>query len=88
MVPNIVDTGLFAPAPARAAGRGEPFLFIAAGNLIYRKGYDLLLQALARTAADGYACRLTVIGGGREEAALRAMAREQGLDAGRSSGAP
>ena len=80
VVPNIVDTGLFTPAPAKAAGRGEPFHFVAAGHLIPVKGHDILLRALARTAGDGYACRLTVIGGGREEAALRALAQELGVD--------
>lgn len=47
------------------------------GQLITRKGVDLLLDAMAQ--ADSERCTLTVVGGGEEESRLRALSRQLGL---------
>ncbi|WP_309888475.1 glycosyltransferase family 4 protein [Archangium sp.] len=58
------------PGPRRA----ELLLFI--GQLTTGKGLDVLLRALPRTTRP---CRLLVVGRGRQEVKLRALARELGL---------
>jgi glycosyltransferase involved in cell wall biosynthesis len=61
------------PAPD---GLRDGLLFV--GRLTVQKGVDVLLQALARARTE---VSLTVVGGGPEERALRALATQLGLDA-------
>ena len=79
VVPNIVDTEIFAAAPIRKAER-QPFRFVSAGNLIPMKGFDMLLEALAEVRHRGLDAALTILGRGPLEDALRARARELGLE--------
>jgi glycosyltransferase involved in cell wall biosynthesis len=58
--------------------RTQDLVFV--GRLVSDKGVDLLLEALARLAAEDLHPRLTVVGHGPEDAALRAQARRLGLD--------
>ena len=51
------------------------------GRLVGDKGVDLLLEAMAQVSARGLKPRLTIIGRGPEEAALRQMSSRLGLDA-------
>ena len=79
VVHNIVDAAFFsfAPAPCRADG---VFRFVAAGSLIRRKGYDLLLEALAALSEKGNSgVTLTIIGEGEARASLTALAQSLGL---------
>lgn|GEM_PF-65241 len=75
---NMVDTRAFVyngpPAPA------ERFRFAATGLLIQRKGFDLLLTALAAVNGKGANAALTVIGGGEERDRLEKLAARLGLD--------
>jgi len=73
-----------------AAVRDRELVFL--GRLVDDKGVDLLLQALARVRVRGSKPRLTIIGRGPEESALRQLSSQLGLDAqvefvGQASGA-
>lgn len=54
----------------------EAHQLIYVGSLIQRKGLDLLLPALARTAED---IRLVIVGEGQEEQALKQQAKKLGI---------
>jgi glycosyltransferase involved in cell wall biosynthesis len=75
VVPNPYRSALFGLRPGSPRDREVAFL----GRLVDDKGADLLLAALALLAAAGLRPRLTVIGAGPEEAALRAQAHAAGL---------
>jgi glycosyltransferase involved in cell wall biosynthesis len=64
-------------APERRSDARDRWLYV--GNLIERKGVHQLLAAFARWAADHPTATLTLAGGGADEPALRAQARELGL---------
>lgn len=59
--------------------QGVPLL-ASVGSLIPRKGFDLLLQALALLHRSAVPAHLLVIGSGPEETALRALAHGLGLE--------
>jgi glycogen synthase len=71
VIPNPYDAALFRRIPA--IQRGRELVFV--GRLVSDKGVDLLLQAL-RLLRPELQPRLTIIGGGPEERALRAMAAD------------
>ena len=81
-IPNGVDLdSLMSPAPQPtdwdpAIVPGQYVLFL--GRLRYRKGVDLLLDALRRVPENGRV-QLVVAGDGREREALAAMAAELGV---------
>ncbi|MEM8737023.1 MAG: glycosyltransferase [Planctomycetota bacterium] len=57
---------------------------LAVGRLVPKKGFDVLIRALAAAGSDGQSpdatdMRLTIVGGGPEDAALRALAQELGV---------
>lgn len=81
---KIVPFGYYLAAPAAAAEpaspgsrAGEPFRFVSAGQLIRRKGVDLLVEACASLPRDGW--QLDVYGDGRERAALGQLTAAHGL---------
>ncbi|MEI7819678.1 MAG: glycosyltransferase [Verrucomicrobiota bacterium] len=64
---HAVDSRIYLP-PQKPAGVGSPIVFAYLGQLIQRKGIDLLLKAAARLrdeGADGF--RIRLIGGGDEQ---------------------
>jgi glycosyltransferase involved in cell wall biosynthesis len=69
-----VDTSRFRHAPATAPGRPARLLFV--GQLIERKGVDVLLRAASRLPMDW---RLEVVGNGLCRAALVALSGELAL---------
>jgi len=81
-VRNGVDAARFRPAPARRAALrrqlGLPAgpLLASTGRLHDQKGYDLLVRALARLPSDVHAA---VAGRGKQEAAIRRLAKEVGV---------
>jgi glycosyltransferase involved in cell wall biosynthesis len=77
VLPNFIDGSRFAPGTHQ---RGEPFRFLSVGHLVPQKGFDVLLRALAICHAGGDRFHLTIVGKGYEEDALRAIARELGVD--------
>lgn len=72
VAPMPVATSLFAPPPAGAPRRG--LLFV--GRLNAQKGLHHLLAAMAQQRTP---VPLTVVGGGTDEASLRALAAELGV---------
>jgi glycosyltransferase involved in cell wall biosynthesis len=81
VVGNVVDTALFAPPARERPTHDGPVRLLAVALLSDKKGLDVLLDALARRAADGRPpVSLDVVGDGPERAALDARARDLGLD--------
>jgi glycosyltransferase involved in cell wall biosynthesis len=72
------------PEPPRSRpkrdGTGEPVSILSVGRLVEKKGYTLLLEALARLPAS-IAWRFTHIGGGELSKPLAAQAEKLGLAA-------
>ena len=54
-------------------------LLASVGALVERKGHDIAIEALARLKREHPEARLLVVGKGDEEAALRRLAAERGL---------
>jgi glycosyltransferase involved in cell wall biosynthesis len=76
-VPNPVrDLGVSTP---RAAADGR-FRFLSVGRLSRQKGQDILLRALAVARSQLPPVLLTMVGTGSEEAQLRRLSSELGLD--------
>jgi glycosyltransferase involved in cell wall biosynthesis len=76
VIANGVDTGFWHPSPQAAiATRCAMGRIVAVGRLERVKGFDLLIDALARLQAEGIEARLTLIGEGAERAALEQQAR-------------
>lgn len=64
----------------RPASSANPLRILAVGNLIRLKGFDVLINALAR-ARHGAQMRVCVVGGGPEREALAALAESLGVGA-------
>jgi glycosyltransferase involved in cell wall biosynthesis len=68
-----------APRPPRdGSNPGDPVRILSVGRAVKKKGYDVLLEALARLPA-GLAWSFTHIGGGDELAGLKAQAQNLGI---------
>ncbi len=74
VIPNF---SAFAPAPPRARA-GPPVRLLAYGRLVHKKGFDVLLEALAALGAAP-AWQLTLGGDGPERARLQALAEARGI---------
>lgn len=59
-VPLGADLELFTPGDG--SGPGEPFTFLFSGATIHRKGFDLLMAAFERVAAEEPRVRLRIVG--------------------------
>lgn len=80
VIANGVDTTFWHPGRQRLAGSSaRAKQIVAVGRLEHVKGFDLLIDALARLTAAGMAVKLTLIGEGSERAALETQVREAGL---------
>jgi glycosyltransferase involved in cell wall biosynthesis len=75
-IPPELDTSVFTPS-LTGTSRGDVFRVGYAGRLHPLKGIDVLLDAMSRLPAD---FRLTVVGAGPEEGALRNQCTSLGLD--------
>lgn len=73
-----VDVDAIAP-PARRDAAGPPRV-VAVGRLVWIKGYDYLLAALARLKRDGVAFRAEIVGDGPLRDALRFSIADLGLE--------
>ena len=84
---KLVTWSIFAADPvapqAQAWREGAPFIIGSLGRLHRVKGYDVLITALARLQAQGFAApvpfRLQIAGDGAEGEALATQIREAGL---------
>lgn len=65
-----VDVSEFSPPASRPAG---PIRIVTVGRLIEKKGFDLLLHALAKQPADMPQFQCTIMGGGEEAASLESL---------------
>lgn len=74
VAPPGIDTARFHVTPAPA-----DHLVLSVGRLVWEKGHQDLLRALAWLQRDGVHARALIVGAGPEEARLRAHARELGL---------
>lgn len=54
---------------------------LAVGRLVEKKGFDVLLRALAALDRRGGSCRVTIVGEGEGRQRLEALTRELGLEA-------
>jgi glycosyltransferase involved in cell wall biosynthesis len=71
-----VDVEAFTPG-----SRGPtPVEVVMIGRFIEKKGFEYGVRAFARVARQDPALRLTLVGEGEREPALRALVREEGLD--------
>lgn len=64
----------------RRRRKASPLRLVTAGRLIRLKAFDIVLRAMARVAEGDPRARLEVIGQGPEEAALRQLTHELGLE--------
>ena len=84
-IPNPIDVGQWRAGADAARSRRPPWgewaqgapVLIGVGRLSRQKGFDLLLQALARL--DASAARLVLLGEGPERGVLERLAAELGL---------
>ncbi len=76
VIPNCYDNELF--RELSDAKRELELMFL--GRLVREKGVDVLLRALGQLKVEGVTPRLTVVGGGPEEASLRELASELDLN--------
>lgn len=78
VIHNVVDMDIFTPPDSPRTPDGA-FRFAATGNLIRRKGFDLLLTAMAKLRSGGENVFLTVIGDGEEREKLTQTAAALGI---------
>ncbi|MFT4580630.1 MAG: glycosyltransferase involved in cell wall biosynthesis [Gammaproteobacteria bacterium] len=75
-IPNFSS---IAPMPRAEAARGGPLRVVAIGRLVHKKGFDVLLNALAATLRSGSNISLEIAGDGPELTALTNQVAELGL---------
>jgi len=88
VLPYGVDTARFAPDPAArrtlrrglALSKDTPIVFTA-GRLVRKKGFEFLIDAMARVRASHPLAHLVIAGGGDLEQELRARAAAAGIAA-------
>ena len=80
VIPNGVDAQTFHPAAENERTSGGPVRLLFVGRVVFQKGLDVLLRALADLPAP-LAWELEIIGDGDQRAALTAEAARLGLAA-------
>lgn len=75
---NGIDLGAFSHGTGEGAARDRAHV-LAVGRLVEKKGFDVLLDALALLGRDGPAIEATIVGDGDRREALAARAAELGL---------
>lgn len=73
-VPYVVGLEDFRRIPLRSRRESGPVRFLAVGQLIKRKGFDILCEAVSRLPADGWS--LTIVGEGPFRAQLEESFRK------------
>ena len=82
VIPNGVDTTVYRPRAPELRERLGGFdpLLLSVGRLLPQKGLDLLIDAVARLAADHPCLGVAIVGTGRMRGALEADVRRRGLE--------
>jgi PEP-CTERM/exosortase A-associated glycosyltransferase len=86
VIPNAVDLAAFTfgrpgdPALRRKLGLGHATVVGFAGSFYAYEGLDLLIDAVARLAPARRNLKVLLVGGGPQEAALRAQVAAQGIE--------
>jgi hypothetical protein len=86
VIPNAVDLTAFTfgrpgdPALRRKLGLGNATVVGFAGSFYAYEGLDLLIDAVARLAPSRRNLKVLLVGGGPQEAALRAQVAAQGIE--------
>jgi glycosyltransferase involved in cell wall biosynthesis len=78
-IQNCVDERLFVEQHSPALQIAPKPVLLYVGQLIKRKGVDLLLIAAAKVQAKGYQFSLLIVGSGPEQANLESLAKRLGL---------
>ena len=78
IIPNGVNLQRFKPNALNEPRRG-PLRCLCVGRLIYRKGQDQLIEAVAGLVERGVEVELKLVGTGSEEKAFVELAREKGV---------
>ena len=76
LVPNYV----LPEAPVRDSHERDARTILYAGQLIKRKRVDLLIEAVAQVKGELAGLKLLLVGGGPEDARLKALARARGIE--------
>lgn len=85
---TIIRPPLREMAPPAPMIEHDELVVIAVGRLVSNKGHDRLLRAVAAARQQGVSLRVVIVGGGPEEASLRALIDELALsDSARLAGA-
>jgi glycosyltransferase involved in cell wall biosynthesis len=79
VVPNVVDTSVFAPAPIEQRNASDAPHIVVTRNLEHLYGNDLAIDALAKVRQVFPRARLTIAGSGPELEPLRRQAAARGL---------
>lgn len=77
-VPYCFDQSAFRIIPLRETKVARPIKFLYVGKLVYRKGFDILLQAVAQLSQFRADFRLVIVGDGPHRELLRELSQEVG----------
>ena len=77
---SVVHHGLRMPAVSRSTSPSGPLSVLSVGTLQPHKGFEYVVDALARLRDEGLDFRGTIVGGGPLEASLRARIVRAGLE--------
>jgi glycosyltransferase involved in cell wall biosynthesis len=77
IIPNPVDTAFFKPLQPSVS---QSFTIAASGRIVGWKGYDHLINALARIRQNGYNLQLSIAGEGPELPTLKSLAASLHVD--------
>lgn len=78
-VSNGIDSAVYEPRPGERPERADHPVVLFTGRLAVEKNIDVLIRAVARLP-ESHGVRLRVAGSGEIEPALRAVAREAGVE--------
>lgn len=76
IIPPGIDTERFTPDDGTEMVKGR---IVAVGSLLYRKGFDVLIKAMARVTATYPGAHLLIVGAGVAEQPLRQLAEDSGV---------
>lgn len=81
VVYNIIDREMVTlKANEKISFDDSKFSFVSVGSLLPVKGYDRLIRAAKILKGKGYSFKIDLLGKGPEEATLKGMVRERGLE--------